>query len=301
MPFTLHCCTPWGDIHNEADTGSRANVVNDILVDTRVLATAGRLTACTWLAPGYSRPGLRNATRWPLAAAWFLHWLRLVIYTRNKKDLWLTTERKRTCDYYYVLPVSRSNISFVLFIGLIQRDYGYEWDRWSSTTCIYVWLSAPISTHTQTRSIHPLTLHLTVRNTAICTPSRHRHCPWIIIRQLQPMPSCGRLHQPIGTSTARDQLLAVAHRDIHVACQTVADLTRYLDLQSAHLAACAGAGNDSPPLITVETFPRLPGGVCAVLDSLLWYDHRPHISVYVSPDSSQGVLWHYQNRALLVL
>ena len=41
-PFTLDCCTPWGDIHNEADTGSRANVVSDILVDTRVLATAGR-------------------------------------------------------------------------------------------------------------------------------------------------------------------------------------------------------------------------------------------------------------------
>ena len=62
-PFTLHCCTPWGDTPNEADTGSRANVVSDILVDTRVLATAGRLTPCTWLAPGCSRPGLRNATR----------------------------------------------------------------------------------------------------------------------------------------------------------------------------------------------------------------------------------------------
>ena len=62
-PFTLHCCTPLGDTPNEADTGLRANVVSDILVDTRVLATAGRLTACTWLAPGYSRPGLRNATR----------------------------------------------------------------------------------------------------------------------------------------------------------------------------------------------------------------------------------------------
>ena len=62
-PFTLHCCTPWGDTPNEADTGSRANFVSDILVGTRVLATAGRLTPCTWLAPGCSRPGLRNATR----------------------------------------------------------------------------------------------------------------------------------------------------------------------------------------------------------------------------------------------
>ena len=69
-------------------------------------------------------------------------------------------------------------------------------------------------------------------------------------------------------STDRDQLLAVAHQDIHVARQNVADLTRYLDVQSAHLAACAGAGDDSLPLMTVETFPRLPGGVRAALDSL---------------------------------
>ena len=62
-------------------------------------------------------------------------------------------------------------------------------------------------------------------------------------------------------STERDQLLAVAHRDIHVARQNVADLTRYLNIQSAHLAACAGAGDDSLPLVTVEIFPRLPGGV----------------------------------------
>ena len=61
-PFTLHCGTPWGDIPNEPDTGSCANVISDILVDTRVLATAGRLTPCTWLAPGCSCPGFCNAT-----------------------------------------------------------------------------------------------------------------------------------------------------------------------------------------------------------------------------------------------
>ena len=77
-------------------------------------------------------------------------------------------------------------------------------------------------------------------------------------------------------SMVRDQLHAVAHRDIHVARHNVAKLTRhnvakltrYLDLQSAHLAACAGAMDDSLPLMTVETFPRLPGGVRATLDSL---------------------------------
>ena len=59
-------------------------------------------------------------------------------------------------------------------------------------------------------------------------------------------------------STERDQLLAVPHRDLHVARRNVAELTRYLDDQSAHLAACAGAEADHIPLMMVETFPRLP-------------------------------------------
>ena len=67
-------------------------------------------------------------------------------------------------------------------------------------------------------------------------------------------------------STDRDQLLAVAHRDIHVVRQNVADLTRYMGIQYAHLAACAG--DDSVPLMIVETFPRLPGSVRATLDSI---------------------------------
>ena len=49
-------------------------------------------------------------------------------------------------------------------------------------------------------------------------------------------------------STDRDQLLAVAHRDLHVERQNVADL----DVQSAHLAACAGADDDFIPLMTVK-------------------------------------------------
>ena len=69
-------------------------------------------------------------------------------------------------------------------------------------------------------------------------------------------------------STDRDQLLAVAQRDIYVARHNLAELTRNLDLQSAHLAACAGAMDDSLPLMTVETFPRLPGCVRATVDSL---------------------------------
>ena len=42
-------------------------------------------------------------------------------------------------------------------------------------------------------------------------------------------------------STDRDQLLAVAHRDLHVARQNITNLTRYLDIQSEHLAACAAS------------------------------------------------------------
>ena len=69
-------------------------------------------------------------------------------------------------------------------------------------------------------------------------------------------------------STYHEQLLVVAHRDIHVARHNVAEMTRYLDVHSAHLYACAGAMKDTLPLLTVETFPRLPGFVRAVLDSL---------------------------------
>ena len=70
--------------------------------------------------------------------------------------------------------------------------------------------------------------------------------------------------------TARDwpaedtsQLLAVAHRDLHVARRNMADLTRYLDDQAAQLAVYANAGENTIPLMTVETFPSLTGGVRA--------------------------------------
>ena len=65
---------------------------------------------------------------------------------------------------------------------------------------------------------------------------------------------------------ARDELLAVAHRDIAVARRNMADLTLYLDTQSAHLAACAGAMDNSIPLMSAETFPRASGGIRSALD-----------------------------------
>ena len=71
-------------------------------------------------------------------------------------------------------------------------------------------------------------------------------------------------------STERDQLLAVTHRDLHVARRDVTELTRYLDAQSAHLAACVGAEDVHIPLMTVETFPVMTSSVRAILDSTAW-------------------------------
>ena len=53
----------------------------------------------------------------------------------------------------------------------------------------------------------------------------------------------------------RVQILAVAHRDLHVARQNIAELTLYVDDHAAHIAACAGAEDDSVPLMSAETFP----------------------------------------------
>ena len=65
---------------------------------------------------------------------------------------------------------------------------------------------------------------------------------------------------------ARGELFAVARRDIAVARRNLARLTRYIDLQDDHLAACDGALDDGIPLMTVEMFSRSTGGVQSVLD-----------------------------------
>ena len=65
---------------------------------------------------------------------------------------------------------------------------------------------------------------------------------------------------------ARKELLAVAHQDIAVAGRNLTDMTRYLDMHAAHLAACSGGLNDSLPLMSVETFPHATGGIRLALD-----------------------------------
>ena len=67
-------------------------------------------------------------------------------------------------------------------------------------------------------------------------------------------------------AAARDELLAVAHRDLAVARRNVADFTSYLDQHSAYFAACAGAMDDTLPLMSDETFPRASGGIWSALE-----------------------------------
>ena len=66
-------------------------------------------------------------------------------------------------------------------------------------------------------------------------------------------------------TTAREEILAVAHRDLAVARRNIADFTYYLDVHAVHLSACAGALDDTVPLMSAETFPRLPGGIRSAL------------------------------------
>ena len=71
-------------------------------------------------------------------------------------------------------------------------------------------------------------------------------------------------------TAARDEILAVAHWDLQlaVARRNVAEFTNYLDMHSAHLAACAGAMDDTVPLMSAETFPRTSGGIRSALQEI---------------------------------
>ena len=66
--------------------------------------------------------------------------------------------------------------------------------------------------------------------------------------------------------SARDELLAVAQRDVAIAQQNLAEMTRYIDIHAAHLVACSGALDDTLPLMSVKTFPCATGGIRSALD-----------------------------------
>ena len=62
-PFCLQCSTPWGGLCDTASAISRGNLINDILIDTRVQLTAGKLRSAAWLVPETTRGGLRDTRR----------------------------------------------------------------------------------------------------------------------------------------------------------------------------------------------------------------------------------------------
>ena len=64
----------------------------------------------------------------------------------------------------------------------------------------------------------------------------------------------------------RNDLLAVAYRDLAVARRNMADLTRYLDVQATHIAACSGALDDDLLLMSADITLRLTGGIRSALD-----------------------------------
>ena len=59
-PFCLQCSAPLGALHDATDANSRGNLISDIIIDTRVHLTAGKLRSAAWLVPETTCGGLRN-------------------------------------------------------------------------------------------------------------------------------------------------------------------------------------------------------------------------------------------------
>ena len=138
---------------------------------------------------------------------------------------------------------------------------------------------------TPTRSITPNNRSLTYLQTGPFDPP-HCHVPLTrgavssvsiastdLLYYVEPLPLdqlvCHSAHTVRSWPTvAREELLAVTHQDMAVARRNLADLTRYLDLHSAHLTACSGALEDTLPRMSAEIFPRISGGVRSILDDV---------------------------------
>ena len=136
---------------------------------------------------------------------------------------------------------------------------------------------------TPTRSITPNNRSLTYLQTEPFDPP-HCHVPLggvssvsiastDLLYYVEPIPLeqlvCHNAHTVRSWPTvAREQHLAIAHRDIAVARRNLVVLTRCLDMHSAHLAACSGSMEDTLPLMSADTFPRVSDGVQSTLDDV---------------------------------
>ena len=92
-----------------------------------------------------------------------------------------------------------------------------------------------------------------------------------LLQYIDPVPMDQLLYHEIQAvrawpESARSELLSVAHRDVAITRQNLAEWTRYVDIHAAHFAACSGALDDSIPLMSVETFPRTTGGIRSAID-----------------------------------
>ena len=93
-----------------------------------------------------------------------------------------------------------------------------------------------------------------------------------LLQYIEPLPLNQLLYHDVQAvrawpESARNELIAVGQRDVAVTRRNLADLTRYVDMHVAHLAACSGALDDTIPLMSVKTFPRTTGGIRSTLDN----------------------------------
>ena len=62
-PFCLQCSSPWGGLCDATNAILRGNLINDMLIVTRVQLSTGKLRSAAWLVPETTRGGLRNNRR----------------------------------------------------------------------------------------------------------------------------------------------------------------------------------------------------------------------------------------------
>ena len=82
-----------------------------------------------------------------------------------------------------------------------------------------------------------------------------------LLQYIDPLP----IDQLLYHESACCEILAVAQHDVTITRQNL-ELTRYVDIHAAHLAANSGALDDSIPVMSVEIFPWTTGGIRSAID-----------------------------------